>query len=232
VLVPYLSEEWLLNLEGKGISGIDLCGNGVIIVPNELLVLRTGFPNLFRWEGTIKNVYRKNRSVGARLFLLVPEFCSVSERLGKIKEKGGRLTLATVSKVCQRLESDLVIEGGRGQAPWIRPQALPRPGEPLRPPKVGPSPFVRWYRLLQPEKLLELLAESYVPPTVTRIFQGKCEWGLPELGQFLQWRTESSRTRVVHTGASSTEAYAVMGREPVQSFYCSDVEGTVQILGN
>src|SRR5262249_36297481 len=107
VLVPYLSEEWLLNLEGKGISGIDLCGNGVIIVPNELLVLRTGFPNLFRWEGTIKNVYRKNSSVGARLFLLVPQFGSVNEALAKIKEKGGRLTLATVSKVCQRLESDL-----------------------------------------------------------------------------------------------------------------------------
>src|SRR5262249_15986571 len=53
ILVPYLSEEWLLKLEAKCVSGIDLCGNGVVVVPDELLVLRTGFPNRFRWEGTI-----------------------------------------------------------------------------------------------------------------------------------------------------------------------------------
>ena len=61
-----------MKLEAEGVSGIDLCGNGVIVVPDQLLVLRTGFPNRFRWEGTIKNVYRKNSSIVARVFLLVP----------------------------------------------------------------------------------------------------------------------------------------------------------------
>ena len=45
-----------------------------------------------------------------------------------------------------------------------------------------------------------------------------------------EWEKKSGG-RVVLTGASSAEAYAVMAREPMLTFYCSDRDGLVQILG-
>jgi len=232
VLVPYLSKEWLLKLEAKGVSGIDLCGNGVVVVPNQLLVLRTGFPNRFRWAGTIKNVYRKNSSIVARVFLLVPQFRSVQEALREIKKRGGQITLATVSKVCKSLEDDLIVEGGRGKAPWAMQPAPGQRMDSFAPLPVPPSLQGRWLRVLQPEKLLDLLADNYALPAVTRTFGGKSGLRPEELRMRLAAWEEQSGARVVLTGASSTEAYAVMAREPVQSFYCSDLDGAIRSLGD
>jgi hypothetical protein len=221
VLVPYLSDEWLGKLEAEGVSGIDLCGNGVVIVPGELLVLRTGFPNRFRWEGTIKNVYRKNSSIVARVFLLVPEFRSIKAVLEQIRKRDGEVTLATVSKVCKRLEDDLVIKR-------VHRKPAPRQGEhPRLEPASEPA-----LSLLQPGKLLDFLFENYALPAVSRTFQGKS--GLPPevLRMHLAGWEERSGVKVVLTGASSTEKYAVMAREPVSCFYCTDLEGAIRSLGD
>jgi hypothetical protein len=222
ILVPYLSGEWLSTLEAQGVSGIDLCGNGVVVVPDELLVLRTGSPNRFRWEGTIKNVYRKNSSIVARAFLLVPKFNSVKAVLEQIRKRGGEVTLATVSKVCKSLEDDLIIERFR-RKPTPQRQGAPPRLESLLEPAL---------RLLQPEKLLDLLADNYALPAVSRTFQGKCRLGPKELRMRLQGWVEKSGARVVLTGTSSTEAYAVMAREPAQSFYSSDLGGAIKSLGD
>jgi hypothetical protein len=208
ILVPYLGEEWLLKLEAQGVSGIDLCGNGVVIVPEELLILRTGFPNRFRWEGAIKNVYRKNSSVVARVFLLVGQFDSVNEALAEIRRRGGEVAIATVSKVCKSLGDDLVIERS-GAAASVAPRL----------------------RLLQPEKLLDLLAENYVPPRVSRMFQGKCGLRPGDLCERLAQGEAGRGVRAVLTGVSSVEAYAVMAREPLQSFYCTDIDKIIASFG-
>jgi hypothetical protein len=204
ILVPYLSEEWLQTLEDQDVSGIDFCGNGVVLVPDELLVLRTGFPNRFRWEGTIKNVYRKTSSVVARAFLLVPQFNSVKGALEEIRKRGGETTTATISKVSKSMEADLVIERARGD-----------------------SPVARRLRLLQPEKLLDFLAANYVPPEVNRTFRGRCELQPEALRERLAKMAASIGERVVLTGASSVEAYAKMAQEPMQSFYCTDIDKIV-----
>jgi hypothetical protein len=233
ILVPYLSEEQLLELEAQGISGVDLCGNGVIVVPDKLLVLRTGSPNRFRWTGTIKNVYRKNSSIAARAFLLVPQFGSVQEMLKEIQKRGGEITLATVSKVCKSLEADLVIERASAEASRGRsPSRLQ--SEKLSPPmpRTKPPPFVRRTRLLQPEKLLDLLARNYTPPEVRRTFRGKSVLPPEELRKRLKSLESKSDIKVVLTGASSVEAYAIMAREPMQSFYCTDIEGVTGSLGS
>jgi hypothetical protein len=222
ILVPYLSEERLLGLQTQGVSGIDLCGNGVVVVPDELFVLRTGFPNRYRWEGTIKNVYRKSSSIVARAFLLVPQFRSVTEALEQIRKRGGEVTLATVSKVCKTLEDDLVIERFRRMPAPRRQGQLPQLESPL---ELG-------LRLLQPEKLLDLLAANYALPAVSRAFRGKCRLRPEELRMRLAEWEEKSSARVVLTGASSVEAYAVMAREPVQSFYCTDIAGAIKSLGD
>src|SRR5690242_15276679 len=40
VILPYLRELQLRELEGRGVSGVDLCGNGVVVVPGRLTVFR------------------------------------------------------------------------------------------------------------------------------------------------------------------------------------------------
>ena len=208
VIVPYLNEERLRELEVRSLSGIDLCGNGVVLVPGDLLVFRTGSPNLFRWEGQIKNVYRGASSIVARTFVLVREFPSVGEVLREIRQRGGEVTFPTVSKVCNRLEQDLVIERAPGETP--------------------PS---RRLCVVQPEKLLDLLRDNYAPPKSIRTFTGKFA-GPPEglIQRLCTWERGEGR-RVVLTGESSTGAYAVMAREPAQSFFCSDVKGALEALG-
>jgi hypothetical protein len=213
IMVPYLSEEWIEALEVKGVSGIDLCGNGIIVVPGELLVLRTGYPNLYRWEATIKNVYRKNSSIVARLFLLVPQFDSVKAALEEIRRRGGDVTIATVSKVCKSLENDLVIDRERGKDPVARQMVRRRA------------------RLLQPEKLLDLLAKNYVPPEVGRTFRGRCSLSPDALCERLGQGEVTKDVKVILTGTSSVDAYAVMAREPVQSFYCTDINKVLAQTG-
>ncbi|MHB1421909.1 MAG: hypothetical protein ACYC3I_01685 [Gemmataceae bacterium] len=233
ILVPYLSEERLLELEAQGISGIDLCGNGFIVVPGKLLVLRTGSPNRFRWSGTIKNVYRKNSSIVARAFLLVPQFGSVQEVLKEIQKRGGEITLATVSKVCKSLEADLVIERASAEAPRRRPAShlqSKKLSQPL--PRMKPPSFVRRTRLLQAEKLLDLLARNYAPPEVRLSFRGKVALQPEELRKRLESLEKESGVKTALTGESSVEAYAVMAREPMQSFYCTDIEGVIRSLGS
>ena len=44
LLLPYLKPEQLDELDRLGISGVDLCGNGVITIPGRLKVFRTGQP--------------------------------------------------------------------------------------------------------------------------------------------------------------------------------------------
>jgi hypothetical protein len=199
VIVPYLDQERLRELEARGISGIDLCGNGIVVVPGELLVFRTGTPNRYRWEGRIKNVYRGASAMVARAFLLTGGFRSVGEALDKLRALGGEVTLPTVSKVCKNLEQDLVIERARGETPTSRS-----------------------LRLLQPGKLLDLLCENYEPPELTTFLSGKFAVSPGALVETLQaWEKKKGR-KVVRTGASSVEGYAVMAREPVETFYCTD----------
>jgi len=207
VVVSYLNEQALDDLETRAVSGIDLCGNGVVTVPGEWYVRRTGNPNLFRAEGVIKNVYRKNSSVAARLFLARPAFDSVQDALDELARRGGRVTLSTVSKVCKRLEDDLIIERKREGATKLR--------------------------LNQPEKLLDRLTANYSPPEVKRRLTGKLR-GIepPEFRAQLRTWAKKTANQVAMTGASSVGAYAVMARDGVEEYYCTDVAGAVRALGD
>ena len=51
IVVPYLSPERLDELEAEQVSGVDLCGNGIVIVPDRLYICRSGQPNLYRQSG-------------------------------------------------------------------------------------------------------------------------------------------------------------------------------------
>ena len=204
VFVPYLSDANLQRLEQEGVSGLDLCGNGVVTVPGEWLVYRTGKPNLYPQSFPIKNVFRGSSSLVARVFLLRRVFGAVGEIRAEIERRGGAVALSTVSKVLARLEEELIV--GR------------RSGE---------------IRLLQQDKLLQALSENYRPPEVTRRFLGKTINNIgPEtlLMPQLDWAREN-QISLAMTGVSSARLYAGTPREPTISFYCSDAAALLARLG-
>ena len=207
LIVPYLSGERLAELEAQGVSGIDLCGNGLVVIPDELLVYHTGCPNTFRSEAAIKNVFRGDSSLVGRSFFIVPEYGSVQEVCREIEKRGGSVALSTVSKVCKGLEAVLVIERKRER-----------------------GSAARQLRLLQPDKLLDLLAANYIPPPTTRAMSGKMKLSPDALDDALD-RVERGGARVVQTGFGSVASYAVMAKEPVRYFYCSDLDLLVRELG-
>ena len=88
----------------------------------------------------------------------------------------------------------------------------------------GQLPRTRSLRLIQPEKLLELLAENYAPPSINQRFTAKTTLTPDQFCRRLtEWRREAA-VKVALTGSSSAGQYAVMAREPIQSFYCSNLE--------
>jgi hypothetical protein len=174
-----------------------------------LLVFRSGSANQFRWQGQIKNVYRGASATVGRLLLLRKEFTSLGEFLEQTRALDGRVTLPTVSKVCKSLEQDLIIERTPGQ-----------------------TRRSRGLRLLQPEKLLDLLGDNYVPPEVGRVWTGKYTGTPQSLVERLSEWEQQGEGRVVLSGASSVQSYAVMAREPLQTFYCSDVTALTKSFGS
>ena len=89
VVVPFLSEDELARLEQRCVGGVDLSGNGVVMVPGRLLVLRSGQKNRFRESRTIRNVYRGASSVVARVLLARPTYSSVSDVFDEIRSRSG-----------------------------------------------------------------------------------------------------------------------------------------------
>lgn len=224
VMMPYLSEDRLQQLEAQSVSGLDLSGNGVIIVPDNLLVYRSGSPNKYPSSAPIKNIYRGTSSLVPRVFLARPTYPSVNAILNEIYLRNGLLpgnlsdsvplksgtleeriqvresrkevALSTVSKALKVLEDDLVVGRESGVI-----------------------------RLLQPELLLEKLVENYRPPTIRKRFYGK----LPD--DLLHFITKLMSNAAGHppilwttTSAESCWIYGIRTTEPVLTVYCQDID--------
>lgn len=138
IVAPYLNEATIAELARREISGIDLSGNYLLIVPGELFVSKSGLPNKFPSNAPIKNIYRGTSSIVGRVFFSKPEFASVTEVLWEIKHLSGATTLSTVSKVLKTLQDDLIIS---------RRETI---------------------KLIDPGGLLKRLSENYRPPSVIR----------------------------------------------------------------
>jgi len=194
IVVPYLNDAQLLQLEQQEVSGVDLCGNGLIIVPGQLFVLRTGKPNRYRENVPIKNVYRGKISMASRVFLLRPRYRAVNEILEEVTGRGGSLAISSVSKVVRRLEEDLIVGRQGGEI-----------------------------RLLQSDKLLEKLAGAYQAPSLRKTFTGKTTEELELLAKRSYEIAQKTRNCLAVTGSSSISQYGVMAREQEISLYCSDI---------
>jgi hypothetical protein len=208
LFLPFLSQGHLEELERIRISGIDLCGNGVVIAPDKFAVFRSGAKNQFSSSSPIKNIYRMNSSMVGRVFLVCNKFDSVQEICSQINKSNvlvslwGKkpMSLSTVSKSLKTLEEDLII--GRGNT----------------------------IRILQADKLLEKLSESYEPPRITQRLRLKVPGEKTTIQSLLMRITEELKLPFTTTGTASVDQFALMQRGDVLSIYCPRLEQLIQRL--
>jgi hypothetical protein len=209
VMVPYLSDDRLRELERLGVSGVDLCGNGAVTVPGKLAIVRSGQANRFASSQPIKNIYRRRSSLVGRVFLCRPAFPSVKEIVAQVASRdlllqaghGQPVTVATVSKVIAGLEQDLVIARERGLI-----------------------------RLLQPDTLLDKLALNHTRPAAESALALKVELAGSSLPDLLGAACQALGLPIVATGLSSVWRYATMPRGEVLSVYCPQASDLVARL--
>ena len=202
LLLPYLRPEQLDELEQLGISGVDLCGNGVITIPGRLKVYRTGKPNRFKSTATIKNVYRGKTSLVARIFAEQSSFSSLQTLREAIVERDALsatgltkpIGLSTVSKAIKTLEQDLIIS------------------------REGDGTI----RLLQRDVLLEKLQSNDQPLEGQEAMKLKVE--TDDLREWVRFYTDAPNQLAVVSGLSSTSQYAVMQRAEIYQLYTPDAE--------
>lgn len=137
IVLPHLGPKQLEELQQSKVSGIDLSGNGVVVVPKKLLVYRTGNPNRFPDSLPTKYAYRGTTSLVARAFLCRPRYDALADIADEVQRRGAAVAISTVSKALKRMEEDVVVERVSGKI-----------------------------QLLQADKLLQLLADNYRPPQV------------------------------------------------------------------
>ncbi len=192
VITPWLSAEQLERLEAERVSGIDLSGNGIMIVPGRILIVRSGKPNAYVDSRAVKNVYEGTSSLVARSFLLKTSYASVMELLQEIQRRSGTITQPTVSKALKQLEADVVIWREKGLI-----------------------------KLLQADKLIERLASNFKLPSRAQEVTGKINVEPAELPGILSSLVNNAGSNGVISGACSVNKYATMARDPVIDIYCS-----------
>lgn len=115
VFLPYLSPDRLTELEDLAVSGIDLCGNGIVYVPNHICVVRTGHSNLYPDSRPVANPYRGRSAFVARMLICKPQWDTLSN-LTETIEKQAQLKGLSISQVSKAItafvEEMLVIKKG------------------------------------------------------------------------------------------------------------------------
>ncbi|MCX7044876.1 MAG: hypothetical protein NTX50_05210 [Candidatus Sumerlaeota bacterium] len=109
IIVPYLSPERLSDLERVQVSGVDLCGNGIVIVPGRLYILRTGQPNLYPASRPLGNPYAGQSALAARMLLAHPRWESLKDLVAAIGKSGARLSMSQASKAVWGMQEDLIV---------------------------------------------------------------------------------------------------------------------------
>lgn len=189
LIVPYLTETIVEMLNQEKLSGIDLNGNYLIQVP-DMFAMRLDRKNDFPESQPIKNIFAGASSLVGRLFLAAGQrFNSVNEVFSGIQKLGGSLSLSAVSKVLKGLEEELIIE----KSP------------------AGIS-------LLQPEKLLQKLGESYRPPRILE----SLKLNIPEGLAGLKGLGGGPGTGWMISGESSARRYTVTADDSAFKIYLMD----------
>lgn len=130
IVVPYLSDKRLEELEEMHISGIDACGNGVVIVPGKLLVSRRGYKNLCPDSRSLNNPFSGRSAMVGRMLLEQgswPSLNALHQALGQsgaIDENGKPLSLSQVSKAVSALVEERIVRKSGGSIVLREPLIL------------------------------------------------------------------------------------------------------------
>lgn len=210
-VLPYLSEKLLASLQSAGLSGLDLCGNGLLLAPPQLFVLRTGGKNHYPVPRDTPSVYRSQNisTLVPRVFLAAgPKFPSVDAVLAACRARmmtpiadPPPLSLPTVSRAISQLERDLVVT---------------RQGRVLT--------------LSDPVRLLEELERSFTAPLTTSSHLGRTELTLDAQQSVLS--RLHSEVRIAFTGRASAAHYTGLGGPERLQLYVSDLPRVREALGS
>ncbi len=198
VVAPFLSEARLLELMADKVSGLDLCGNGVLIAEN-LFVFKTGQKNRYPQSTKLRNAYQGISSLVPRALLIQTEFAGVKDMVEFINGRGGAISSSQVSKALKQVEEDLFVSRDEGVI-----------------------------KLIQPEPMLDALATKYKPPRITDRWLGRCDVGSFEgLFDNIRMMVMEESGRISKTGACSAENYAAFAGEPMLSVYTDQPLGSL-----
>lgn len=205
VIVPFLNETRIGRLEEQGVSGLDLCGNGLVVAPSRLLLRRTGQPNRYPESRPARFAYRGATSLVPRVFLRRAEYSSVGEIQREIEMAGAAVVLSTVSKALARLGDDLIVDRSQGTI-----------------------------RLMQPDTLLDMLLASFTAPKPQRTAQLNMPLPLDEFFRRARGVTAGSAPQLhaVLSGASSQDRHAGGLRADVPVVYTDNLHELKRRIGD
>jgi hypothetical protein len=205
VIVPFLGEKRLDRLDEEGVSGLDLCGNGLIVIPGRILLRWTGQRNRYPESRPARFAYRGATSLAPRVFLRRAEYSSVSQIRDEIDAAGGAVAFSTVSKALARMADDLIVDRSKGRIV-----------------------------LVQPDKLLDALLENFAAPKPERAVQLKTPLPLEDFFRSAQMTAAGAgrKLRVVLSGASSQDRYSAGLRADVPILYTDDLGELKQRIGD
>ena len=109
VVVPYLNPERLAELERQCVSGVDVCGNGVVMVPGRLWIVRSGQPNQYPETRPLKDPFSGKSSWVGRILLTQSRWDSLTSLVAGINQAGGEISLPQASKTIQALVDELMV---------------------------------------------------------------------------------------------------------------------------
>jgi hypothetical protein len=207
IVVPYLREDDLRRLETREASGVDMCGNGILIAP-DFRIWRSGAPNRFKDTRPIRNPYRGDSSIFARCFLLRQEFESLKElqtfarqrTFGNNRREDMALSLATASKVVTTLEEELVVS------------------------KQGNA-----IRLTDARRLMDLLRRGSYELEREHL-TGKTQLTTEDVWSRIAKANENGELRAVATGITSSSRYRLLSGVDMLSIYVDDLIAASELL--
>lgn len=124
IQVPFLSPDRIEELERGGVSGVDMCGNGIVVVPDRLYVMRTGAPNRYPDTRPLNNPYRGRSAMVARMLLTRPRWESLSELADATEAAGCKVSMAQTSKTVQALKEDMIVSKSKTAITLSNPLSL------------------------------------------------------------------------------------------------------------
>jgi len=184
VIMPYLSKKALDSLAAEGVSGIDLCGNG-ILTAGELFIYVTGEKNKYPKSTKLRNVYCRKSSLISAALLLFPEKAlgpkEIADRIEWLNEDCLSVTISVsqVSKVLRQMEEDMLVARKNGKI-----------------------------FLLQPEYLLEKLRQNYIPPRQELCWKGWCKNPWDVAKQLAEISRSNTHDYFMQSGKTSASVYS------------------------